>query len=239
LAKAKQPGAFERYYRSSRSLAASYVFIAPFFAVYQAALAFDDGVRSGTAPLLRELFERLSQLGLLTLNLVLLATLFFAIWRTRAARRRVAGLYALMFLESLLVAAFMMATAQFVVGRHLLALSPLARQLFANAGAGIYEEVLFRYLLLGGLVLVLHRGLGGHKGWVVPLAILVSAALFSWAHHALGGQPYDRSVFLYRTLMGVILGTVFWFRGLGIVVYAHALYNVSLVLIQLQYGGGA
>lgn len=232
MAKAKGPGFARRYYELSRTLAASYVFIIPFFAVYQAALFFDDRVRSGTAPIFRELFERLDRVGLLAINLALLGALLLAIWRTRKRRQHVPGLYALMFLEACSLAALMMAIA-IIVTPKLLALPPVARQLFAYAGAGIYEEILFRFLLMGGLVLVLHRGLGGSPVWVVPLACLVSAAIFSYAHHALGGQPYERGVFLYRTLMGVILGAAFWLRGLGIVVYAHALYNVSLVLWHL------
>ena len=43
---------------------------------------------------------------------------------------------------------------------------------------------------------------------------------------------WKRGVFWYRAGMGAVLGFVFWARGLGIVVYAHALYNVSLVVMR-------
>jgi membrane protease YdiL (CAAX protease family) len=58
----------------------------------------------------------------------------------------------------------------------------------------------------------------------------VSALLFSLAHHELGGEPWDRGVFLFRAMMGALLGVLYWARGLGIVVYTHALYNVALLL---------
>jgi hypothetical protein len=219
------------YLAASRTLAASFVFIAPLFALYEVALAADEGVRAGTAPLLRELFDPVSHLGLVALNLVLLGLLCLAIWRTSAQRRRVNGLYGLMFLEACGWSGFMLGVAALVMPRFLV-LPPLPRQLLGYAGAGIYEEFLFRFLVLNGLVLVLHRALGASPVWAVPMAILASAALFSYAHHALGGEPYDKAVFLYRALMGVILGAVFSARGLGIVVYAHALYNVALALIQ-------
>jgi membrane protease YdiL (CAAX protease family) len=99
----------------------------------------------------------------------------------------------------------------------------------------VYEETLFRFLLLGGIVLALHRGLGGEKFWVVPLAVAVSALLFSWAHHVPGGEPWDTRVFAFRAAMGALLGWVYLARGLGIVVYAHALYNVVLALERARH----
>lgn len=227
----KQEKRLARYLDASRRLAASVVFVAPLFGIYQIGLLIDEGVRTGTAPILREFFHHFSHLGLVALNLALLGLLCLAIWRTRAERLRFRGLYALMFLEASLWTVIMLLTA-IVLPPAELALPPVARTLVSYAGAGIYEEVLFRFLLMGGLILVLRRGLGGHPAWVVPLAIVASALLFSYAHHALGPEEFSRGVFLYRALMGVILGTVYYFRGLGIVVYAHALYNVALVALK-------
>jgi hypothetical protein len=220
-----------RYLDASRRLAASVVFVWPLFALYQIGLVFDARVRTGTAPILREFFHRFSHLGLFALNLALLGLLFLAIWRTRSERLRFPGLYALMFLEACLWTVVMLMVAILLPPAEL-ALPVVVRTIFSYVGAGIYEEVLFRFLLMGGLILVLRRGLGGHPAWVVPVAILASAALFSYAHHELGQEAFSRGVFLYRGLMGVILGTVYYFRGLGIVVYAHALYNVALVAFQ-------
>ena len=230
MANPKGPGRARVYFEASRTLAASVVFVAPLFALYEVALAADEGVRSGTVPLVRELFHPVSHLGLVAFNLVLLGLLCLSIYRTRAQRRRVKGIYGMMFLEAVAWTGLMLGVAALVMPRQL-ALPPLARTLLGYAGAGIYEEFLFRFLLLGGLVLVLHRGLGASPVWSVPLAIVASAAAFSYAHHALGGEPYARPVFLYRTLMGVILGAAYCMRGLGIVVYAHALYNVALKLL--------
>ncbi|MCK6461156.1 MAG: CPBP family intramembrane metalloprotease [Planctomycetes bacterium] len=219
------------YLEASRTPAASFVFVAPLLALFEVALAADPGVRSGTVPLVRELFDPVSHLGLVGLNLLLLGLLCFAIWRTRAERRRVTGLYGLMFAESLAWAGFMLGLGSLVMP-HLLALPELPRNLLGGVGAGIYEEFLFRFLFLGGMVLVLHKGLGASPVGAVPFAIVVSAAAFSYAHHALGAEPYTHAAFLYRALMGVILGSAFAARGLGIVVYAHALYNVGLELLR-------
>jgi hypothetical protein len=220
------------YVEASRTPAASFVFITPLLALFEVALAADPGVRSGTVPLVREVFHPLSHAGLVALNLVLLGLLCIAIWRTRAQRRRVTGLYGLMFLESVAWAGLMIGIGTIVLPHLRLVLPELPRRLLAGVGAGIYEEFLFRFLFLGGMVLVLHRGLGASPVGAVPFAIVASAATFSYAHHALGGEPYTHAAFLYRALMGVILGAAFCARGLGIVVYAHALYNVALELLR-------
>ncbi len=230
MARSQRASRAKAYFTASRTLAASVVFVAPLFALYQVALAADEGVRSGTVPLVRELFHPVSHLGLVAFNLVLLGLLCLAIYRTRAQRRRVKGIYGIMFCEALLWTGFMLGIAALVMPRHL-ALQELPRTLLRYVGAGIYEEFLFRFLLLNGLVLLLHRGLGASPYWSVPLAILASAFAFSYAHHALGGEPWSHPKFVYRALMGAILGTAFCLRGLGIVVYAHALYNVALELL--------
>ena len=99
------------------------------------------------------------------------------------------------------------------------------------SGTGLVRNVLSRSVKVFPLV-----GLGPRL--IVPVRpppvswIVASAAAFSYAHHAMGGEPYTHAAFLYRSLMGVILGAVFSLRGLGIVVYAHALYNVSLELLR-------
>lgn len=231
MARARRASRAKSYLEASRTLAASIVFIAPLFALYEVALAADEGVRSGTVPLVRELFHPMSHLGLVGLNLALLGLLCLAIYRTRHRRRRVEGLYGLMFVEACAWSALMLGLGMLVMPRLLVALPEMPRRLLGGIGAGIYEEFLFRFLLLGGLLLVLHRGLGASPVWSVPLGIVLSAAAFSYAHHAIGQEPYRHAVFLYRALMGVILGAAFCLRGLGIAVYAHALYNVALALL--------
>ena len=225
----KKPRAASRYYDASRRLAASYVFIAPLLAVYEGGVFLDPRARNGADPLVRQLFSQLSHLGSAFFSMLILGLLFVAIGRTRQKRIHTPGLYWFMLLESCGWAAAMSAVAFFFPPKSL-SLSPLALDLVKSVGAGVYEEIVFRFLLMGGMLLVLQHGLGGHPLWVAPVAVLSSAALFSWAHHAIGGEEFSEKVFLFRTMMGVILGALYYTRGLGIVVYAHALYNVAIVV---------
>jgi hypothetical protein len=93
-------------------------------------------------------------------------------------------------------------------------------------GAGIYEEVLFRLIVFSGLTIVL-RLVFLPSLLAVPLAAAGSAALFSAAHHVGPlGEPFDRYVFLFRTVAGVYFAVVYRLRGFGVAAGAHALYDV-------------
>lgn len=221
------------YAAASRRLSTSYVFVAPLFALYQLGLVFDPAARNGTDPIFQRLFARFRVLGPLFVDLVLLGLLMLAIWRTRSKRIRTPGLYARMLAEATAWAALLVGIAA-VTTPALLTVSPLVHHLIAGIGAGVYEEVLFRFLVLGGLILILGGALGGRPVGVVPFAIIVSALLFSAAHHTIGGEPWTLRVFLFRALMGVMLGWIYWARGLGIVVYTHALYNAAVAWLRLQ-----
>lgn len=99
-------------------------------------------------------------------------------------------------------------------------------------GAGIFEELVFRGLLVGGLVLLVGRGLGAGRWLTAALAIPVAAYIFSDYHHwGVGGEPYVAEVFAYRFHAGIVLGAIYATRGLGIAALAHGFYDV-LVLAQ-------
>jgi hypothetical protein len=99
-------------------------------------------------------------------------------------------------------------------------------QVVTFVGAGIYEEVLFRLLLYSGLVALL-RLLGSPGLLAMTAAALVSATLFSAAHH-LGpyGAPFEDGVFVFRALAGLYFAALYQLRGFGIAVGAHVCYDV-------------
>lgn len=218
------------YFAVSRTLAASYVFIMPLLALHEAGLIAHSEAHTGTATIYEELFHRLEWVGQVVLNLVILALLCFAIYRTRDKRRHLPGMYAWMFFESALWASSLYVIA--VLARPL-SITSISAELTIAIGAGIFEELLFRFLLMGGLILAFRRGLGAPPGAAALVAVLLSSCLFSFAHHeasGIGSEVWDWSVFGLRALLGALLGAVYWWRGLGIVVYTHALYNVAVIL---------
>lgn len=114
----------------------------------------------------------------------------------------------------------------------LLALGERGQAVVLSLGAGVHEELVFRLGLMGGgTAALLLAGLG--RGPSMAIALVASAVLFSAAHHAGPlGEPFERGVFVYRALAGVVFGLVFYFRSLAHAVYTHFLYDVYVLLLR-------
>jgi hypothetical protein len=120
------------------------------------------------------------------------------------------------------------------------------RSLMANivigVGAGIYEELVFRLILIGLLLVVLQHVLRMDHRNAMVLAVLVSAALFSAHHHItlIDGQigrnaPFYWMEFGFRTLAGVYFAVLFAIRGFGITAGAHAFYDIIATIVNALF----
>jgi membrane protease YdiL (CAAX protease family) len=97
-------------------------------------------------------------------------------------------------------------------------------------GAGIYEELVFRLILLTVLTLVVKDLLQFPK-WLATLAVvLLSAVMFS-GYHYLGPEPFRFRTFAFRTLAGIYFGVLFLSRGFGVTAATHAAYDILVLLI--------
>jgi hypothetical protein len=104
-------------------------------------------------------------------------------------------------------------------------------------GAGVYEEIVFRVLLisvfLAGFDLLSRipflRWLRGNSA---AMAAAFCAALTFSAFHYMGvhGEAFLWSTFVYRFFAGLILSAVYVLRGLGIAAWTHAFYDVMILL---------
>ena len=121
-----------------------------------------------------------------------------------------------------------------------------ARSILANIvtgiGAGIYEELVFRLILICILMLLLQDALGLNHLNSIVLSILISAALFSAHHHVdfISGQPnitdpFNWTRFAFRTIAGIYFAVLFAIRGFGITAGTHAFYNIIAVSITARY----
>ena len=99
-------------------------------------------------------------------------------------------------------------------------------------GAGIYEELVFRLILISLIVIVAADLLKLDRGGVAAAAVILSSLAFAaHHHHPIGSEPFDALRFVFRTLAGVYLAVIFWFRGYGPAAGCHAAYNVALVIV--------
>lgn len=103
------------------------------------------------------------------------------------------------------------------------------RQLVEAAGAGIYEEFLFRLVAITLIMLLFVDVFGLPRGLIAVAAILICAVFFGLYH--VGGEHYDRGSFIFRTMAGVYLGAVFLLRGFGVAVGSHVMWNVYVYML--------
>ncbi len=103
-------------------------------------------------------------------------------------------------------------------------------KLSISIGAGLYEELLFRMMLIAVLntLLVDVGKLASPVG--AAIAVVISAAAFTGYHplkDATGALSWRRIVFYF--LAGLYFGVVYVTRGFGIVVGTHAFYDILVV----------
>ena len=106
---------------------------------------------------------------------------------------------------------------------------------------GIYEELLFRLMLLP-VVIAAVRACGLSPRASVVIGIIIVSLLFSAAHYrldlALGpwhlrssyGDSWSLFTFTFRFLAGVFFAILFQVRGFGIAAGTHALYDIATAL---------
>jgi membrane protease YdiL (CAAX protease family) len=115
----------------------------------------------------------------------------------------------------------------------------LLANVVTGIGAGIYEELVFRLILIIALMVLFQDVFQlGHKTSII-LSVFISAALFGAYHHIvyLEGQfiqssPFNWAEFGFRTIAGIYFAVLFAIRGFGITAGAHAFYDIIAVFMN-------
>ncbi len=100
-----------------------------------------------------------------------------------------------------------------------------------SIGAGIYEELIFRVVLVGTLLVVCRRVLKLKGNGAIVAGVLIFAALFAGAHTLVGTEAFAWPAFLFRTAAGVYLSYLYAARGFGIAAGVHIVHNVAAKLL--------
>ena len=238
------------YWTAARAPRYSVTFALPLLALYElwAALspgAAASGVRNGADVALKGGFYAVAgPRGPVVAGALALAVCAWLVARDARGRSVEGRVFALMLAESLLFAASFgivvgTATAGLLGSLAGLAASAgapvgalaLPEQLMLSLGAGLYEELLFRVLLVSALAAGARRGLGWGPRAAGALAVGVSAVAFS-AFHYVGayGDPFTVQSFTFRALAGLAFSALYLVRGFGITAWTHALYDVGFFL---------
>ena len=106
----------------------------------------------------------------------------------------------------------------------------------AAFGAGIYEEFIFRLVLISLFLFIFVDIFDLRKDITTIAGVIAAAVLFSLYHFSLeqiadlGTFPWSQ--FIFRAMAGVYLGGLFIYRGFGIAVGAHICYNLFVVITK-------
>ncbi|MFL5612278.1 MAG: CPBP family intramembrane glutamic endopeptidase [Gemmatimonadaceae bacterium] len=243
------------YFDVSRSPRYSVMFALPLLLAYEglaAALAgprSSSQVRNGADVLLKEAFIAVA--GRNGPLIFITAVIGIGIWFVaRDMKRTGKGVRPLVFgamlAESIALAAIFgvvigTVTVKLLGSLHILAMAttadgPITRmgwstRLMLSLGAGLYEELLFRVLLVSALAAGARWIFGlGVKGAGV-FATIVGALIFS-AFHYIGpyGDPFRLTSFTFRAISGVAFSALYLLRGFGITAWTHSLYDAFLLL---------
>ncbi len=252
----------DRYLRDSRRPLPILVFLLPLVIVYELGLAWvlrsSDGVLTNKA---HETFLRFFEVfginvagGLYLGGALIIVVLLVWHLLTRESWKIDLATPGVMAVESLLLSIPLLVFAA-VVGRGeaaaAMAMAPqtplptdlgeysLSSRLALSIGAGLYEELLFRMLLIAVIHTILvdvgkMKPAGG-----AGLALIVSAIAFTLYHHPqlkteTGGIDFGHVLFFFGA--GLYFGGLFLGRGFGIVVGVHAIYDV-IVLSMIRPAG--
>lgn len=241
------PSTRASYWHESRAPRYSLTFALPLLALYEVLAAVlsgpAGGVRNGADVIIKSLFVAvLGRSGPLVFGFLLIVTLAVLVVRdSRKSGKPKAGVFGLMFGESLLLAAVFGFAVSLVTAQILSPLSPLALgaapefgpavSLMVSLGAGLYEELLFRVIVVGALMWMGRRLMGWGSVASGTVAVVLGALVFS-AFHYVGafGDAFTADSFVFRTVAGLAFSGLYVLRGFGITAWTHALYDVFILV---------
>jgi Type II CAAX prenyl endopeptidase Rce1-like len=238
------------YWQQSRRPLASLVFMAPLLAVYETGVLLlgSHAVRNGADVWLRQLLDLLGFTQYFFLPLLTVAILLAWHHLTHQPWRVSPGIIYRMLAECAVLAVALVIIARiqdsflsvFMPGMSQTAIRAAIFDSFAGwlgeivgyLGAGIYEELLFRLMMLPATAWLL-RQCGCSNTQSLVGAIAITSLLFAAAHH-IGpeGEPIVLRNLLFRTIAGGFFATLFVYRGFGIAAGTHAFYDI---LVSVWY----
>ncbi len=234
------------YFSLSKRPLYSFVFTAPLIILYEIgviAVANDDIyiIRNGADVFLRQILESFGVAGLYGFSGLILigfiSTYFYHrhTWDDLPINRNI---LITMFIESGLWSILI----YFSLAKVMLTLmNPngifMTQQVVLALGAGLYEEFLFRVLLitgLGSLLTLIFQWNDRISKWV---GMFISAGIFSMFHFfGAFGDDFHFNLFFIRFVAGIILGTLYIHRGFGITAYAHSIYDLIVLTRMTTIG---
>jgi hypothetical protein len=215
------------------------ILTAPVFLLYHLGLLVSPSAANGADPITRMMgyLAGLSWTVYLGVMLLLAVIYVLVVHRLRKTKKFNPKRFPVVLLESTVYALVMGPLTNLLLRKiHLIGMveqmGPVDR-VVASAGAGFYEELVFRLVGVGALLWFFKAR--KMKNWMaVLLALLITSVVFSAFHYiGPGSDTFEVASFVFRLVLGVFLGAIFLLRGFATAVYAHFLYDVYVMLFLM------
>ena len=236
------------YWSEARTPLSSLLFLVPWIVIYEFGVLVmgqdqPDAVRNGADFWMRSLLLKLGfGEGLLLPVIVVTMLLAWHVLRKNPWQVRFETQLG-MLAESLLLAIGLVAVGQchdilfrLVAVQHtpsaavLNSVGPVTRAV-SFIGAGVYEEVMFRLLLVPA-AFMLFRMFEFPAKWAAVMAAICTSFLFAVAHHiGPSAEALNLFAFSFRVAAGLFFASIFLLRGFGITVGCHAAYDLLVGVV--------
>ncbi len=243
------------YWNDARTPLSSLLFLIPWIAAYEAGVLMLAGeeaneLRNGADYWMRSILSGAGLRQALLLPLLVMTVLL--IWHVarkypwRVRPETLVGMLA----ESVVLAMVLVVVGQMhdLLFRYLQQPDPPERLLLNSisgdvtravcfTGAGVYEEVMFRLLLVPAAFL-LFRMFEFPARWAAVMSAIATSFIFALAHHVgPSADAFNLFTFSFRAAAGIFFATIFFLRGFGITVGCHAAYDLLVGVLLVAPTG--
>lgn len=228
------------YWRYSRSAYYSAVAALPLLVIYEILIVLSQsrywGIRNAADVWIRTFlmaFDLQAQHITFVLIGISLALIPIAKSRARGIKLK-ANYFALMFAECLAFSLVLGVVLQSILQLGGLSSggpgSGLMQNLALSVGAGLFEEIIFRVILLNLLFLLLSPLLK-KKVVAAVVSVLLASFLFSLSHYVgTMADTWQLYSFMFRWAAGLLFTVLYFVRGFAITAYTHALYDIWVLV---------
>ena len=228
------------YWRYSRSAYYSAVAALPLLVIYEILIVLSQsrywGIRNAADVWIRTFlmaFDLQAQHITFVLIGISLALIPIAKSRARGIKLK-ANYFALMFTECLAFSLVLGVVLQSILRLGGLSSggpgSGLMQNLALSVGAGLFEEIIFRVILLNLLFLLLSPLLK-KKVVAAVVSVLLASFLFSLSHYVgTMADTWQLYSFMFRWAAGLLFTVLYFIRGFAITAYTHALYDIWVLV---------
>ena len=231
------------YLKYTNNLLTSSLFIFPFLIIYEflAFFKFKNStyqIRNTADIILRDIVGIFSSNVMLFYSLLLLIIfLFFLIFKYEDIKKYKFNLpyISIMYIEGIIFGIILVFLLNgidiFNFNRTIVPSYDYSLLFYFCIGAAIWEEILFRLILIN-LFFFISKKLSINNNFSFIVSITFSSVLFSLFHYIGSlGDTFSMYSFIYRFVGGFYLSILYYYRGIGISMMSHFIYDFLLITI--------